>query len=172
MTYNKSLDIRLAELNDLGDILDILDKAAIWMFEKGITNQWIPGEVFKYDHYYKDAIEQGHLYVATSHEQAVGTVLIRWSDDDIWDDGCKSSGYIHHLAVDRCTSIQELGHKILAWSESKIIESDKSKVRLDCIESNTRLNEYYLERGYNFVKTFEYYDGDKGNLYEKSVLKA
>ncbi len=82
--------------------------------------------------------------------------------------GCEL-GYIHHLAIDRECSINALGEKLLMWAENKIKTSGKNNIRIDCIASNITLNNYYISRGYEFIKKYEYDDGVIGNLYEKSV---
>ena len=70
------IEIRIAEMNELKQILTILDKATIWLYEIGIMNQWTPGEVFKYDEYYENAIEWKHWYVALNKNKIVGTYLL------------------------------------------------------------------------------------------------
>jgi len=167
---NDTIEIRLATMDELGQILSILDKAAIWLFDIGIKNQWIPGEVYKPDIYYENAIKNKQWYVALENEVIVGTFLIRWTDKNIWQDRDKSAGYIHHLAIDRTCSIPSLGEKLLQWVEERIKMGGKDKIRLDCMATNKRLNEYYLTKGYQFVKQYEYYDGEMGNLYEKPLI--
>jgi len=166
---NDKIDIRLAQNSDINTILSILDKAAIWLYEIGITNQWVPGEIFEYDHYYKEAIEKNHLYVAVKEGIVIGTFLIRWSDKVLWGVEDDHAGYIHHLAIDRAYSNKGLGQKLLDWAENKIRSNGKSTIRLDCVDTNTKLNQYYLDKGYKYVRSIEYYDGDIGNLYEKNI---
>ncbi len=55
------------------------------------------------------------------------------------------------------------------WAENKIKTSGKNNIRIDCIASNKKLDNYYVSRGYEFVRKHEYCDGVIGNLYEKSV---
>lgn len=135
-----------------------------------IKDQWIPGEVFKYDEYYIKSIEQKHIYAARINGEMVGTFLIRWSDKEIWKEDDSDSCYIHHLAIDRNCPITSLGERLHNWAESKIRSCGKANIRLDCVQSNIRLNQYYLDRDYKLVGEFTYYDGVIGNLFEKSVL--
>jgi len=159
--------IRLADLSDLQRVLSILDNAAKWLFEIGIKNQWLPGEVFEYQDYYLDAIKNKELYVAKKDHKVIATFLLRGSDKDIWKDETVDAAYIHHLAIDRNTSISGFGGKLLAWAETYVKSEGKKKIRLDCIQSNKKLNDYYLSKAYKFKGEFKYYDDDLGNLYEK-----
>jgi len=165
--FENEIEIRQADINDLDEILTILDKAAIWLHEIGITNQWTPGEVFIDDGYFKNSILQNHFFVAINKNKIVGTFLIRWSDKDLWGENDGDAGYIHHLAIDRNCSIVNLGNKLLELAENKIRDNNKTYIRLDCIENNQKLNQYYLDRNYDFIKHCIYYDDSTGNLYEK-----
>ena len=84
MISENEIEVRIAEMNELNQILTILDKAAIWLYEIGIMDQWTPGEVFNCDEYYENSIEWKHWYVALNKNKIVGTFLIRWSDKEIW----------------------------------------------------------------------------------------
>jgi len=164
-----NINIRLASSNDIDAILDILHKAAVWMHENGITNQWMPGNAYKDRDYYISTIEQKQFYIASFNNESVGVFLIRWSDKDIWGEDHSRCGYIHHLAIDREFAPKGLGDQLLQWAENKIKISGKSHVRLDCISANVKLNQYYLDKGYTLIKLYQYDDGKMGKLYEKSV---
>ncbi|MBI9014817.1 MAG: GNAT family N-acetyltransferase [Clostridiales bacterium] len=166
-TYDNEIEIRPADIHDLDNILTILDNAALWLHEIGITNQWTPGEAFVDDGYFKNSILQNYFFVALNKNEIVGAFLIRWSDEDLWGFNDDNAGYIHHLVIDRNCSVKSLGSKLLSFAEDKIRDNGKRYIRLDCIENNQKLNQYYLERNYKFIKHCEYYDGTTGNLYEK-----
>lgn len=59
--------------------------------------------------------------------------------------------YLHRLVVDRRYSGLGLGPSILAWIEDGVRFEGKDRIRLDCIEWNTKLNEFYASNGYEFV---------------------
>jgi len=139
------------------------------MYENAITCQWMPGNAYKDRDYYMSTIDQKLFYVALSENKIVGVFLIRWSDKDIWGDDLNLCGYIHHLAIDRAYSSIGLGDALLLWAEEKIRNKSKRFVRLDCISANTKLNQYYLNRGYQLVKSYQYSDGKMGKLYEKAL---
>ena len=156
--------IRRAAIDDAPILLSLWLDAAEWLQAKGI-DQWHPSR-FSLDGAIA-AIRDAEVYIAELGREAVGTYLIMWSDPVIWrelDDG--EAGYIHKLAVRRDCKGRGLVLKLLRDAERRIAGRGKRLIRLDCMADNERLNRYYLDAGYAFVRR-HVDDGWSANLYEK-----
>ncbi|NIK80029.1 GNAT superfamily N-acetyltransferase [Paenibacillus castaneae] len=160
-----TLDVRLASIDDGETIVKLWQDSARWLLSKGI-NQWRP-EYFNVSQV-KDWIDHNaEIYLASLNNEIVGTLLICWSDPSVWgelDDD--DSGYIHRFAISRNHVGSGIGESFLKWAENYIRLSGKSKVRLDCMAANDKLNQYYQRNGYQYVKTTAD-ETWRANLYEK-----
>ncbi|MCM3783481.1 GNAT family N-acetyltransferase [Neobacillus mesonae] len=162
------IEVLPASLTDSSDILELWKGSARWIQSKGI-NQWHPDEfslIMVEEMMEKDDLE---FFLAKINGRAVGTLYISWSDPVLWGelDDSLSSGYIHRFAVSRDHMGEGIGRELLIWAENYIRSKGKHQIRLDCMADNERLNQYYIESGYTFIKRLHWENGWKINLYEK-----
>jgi ribosomal protein S18 acetylase RimI-like enzyme len=112
----------------------------------------------------------GSAYVARLSNEPVGTLLLQWTDDIIWEN-YSDAGYVHQLAVKNGFHGQNLGAQILDWASGEVAKRRKKFLRLDCHSDNTKLCNYYENLG--FVLVGHKSIPDRGNyiasLYERSV---
>jgi len=164
---HRPLNIRPATPDDAQDVLNVWMNAAEWLQSKGI-DQWNP-EQFSLD-FVMACIRDSEVFLAEAGHAIVGTYLLTWSDPSIWRElDNAESGYIHKLAVRRDFKGQGIGRLLLEHAENRIMEQGKRCIRLDCMADNERLNRYYLDAGYTYVRRFDG-DGWSANLYEKRVV--
>jgi hypothetical protein len=133
---NTRIEFRVASPDEADDVLSVLDEAAAWLQEQGIT-QW-PGR-FELA-WISDAIREGETWLVEVDGRISATVT-----DPVWGDADGSAAYIHRMAVRR----QEpgLGAVILAWvADSR--RHGRDAVRLDRVASNDRLRAYYVRAGF------------------------
>lgn len=136
----------------------VLDTAA-WLQSKGLS-QWdalLEGED---SHNLAGAILRGEVFAFKSRQlnQLIGVVLLQlnpsewdynlWGKEDPFHD---SSIYLHRLAVSRSYGGKGLGGLILGWSEWEISFANKDRIRLDCVEHNEHLNQFYRKSGYEYM---------------------
>ena len=100
---------RLAKLDQVDAVLGVLNEAAAWLRDQGITqwparfeSSWIEG-----------AILQSETWLVEVEGAIAGTVTVDWSDP-VWSDVCGDAAYIHRMAVRR--RCRGLGSVILAWA--------------------------------------------------------
>ena len=131
--------------DDAKALFEIIKRRIEWMDENSI-DQWNNHDylnVFPLGYYLKKA-DEGALYVYKKGGKTVCGAVIGDSDRR-WDDG-EAALYIHNFASD--IGYPGAGRKLLLF----LIETAKSRgcrwVRLDCDESNKRLNEYYDAFGF------------------------
>ncbi|MCR8843304.1 GNAT family N-acetyltransferase [Paenibacillus sp. SC116] len=160
-----SIDVSPASIEESHEILKLLKGAASWIQSKGI-NQWHPDEIHL-EHVHEFFHNGCEFFLARMNAEIVGTLFICWSDPRVWEElDDERSGYIHKFAVGRDYVGLGIGRQLLGWAEQYIRDKGK-KIRLDCMAENHRLNQYYVESGYKYVKRLEWENGWKISLYEK-----
>lgn len=157
--------VKKASKNDIKEYYNILIDRINWLKEKNI-NQLDESYLvdFNYDYFIKN---KNNMHVAVKDNKVVGGMLIR--DRDIYYSRKGKSFYIHHFI-----SLKEeksVGSILLDYALKYAKENNKDYLRLDCINTNEKLNSYYLKNGFICtdiqIKKDNYY-----NLYEKEVIKA
>ena len=64
--------------------------------------------------------------------------------------------YVHGLMTDRGHAGTGLGASLLAWAADQARQTGAEALRLDCIETNVRLRQYYSGQGFRPVGRFAY----------------
>lgn len=159
--------IRKAVPDDAPRMLELWKRLGEWLRERGI-DMWRP-ERFSLDEiqaFFKDGAD---LYLAEMDGSLAGTYVIMWSDPSIWGESdSTAAGYIHRLAVDRRYRGRGIGSRLLRDAEDRIRQNGKTVARLDCMADNERLNRYYRDHGYQFVRRVDA-GSWSANLYEKRL---
>ncbi|MFC4777153.1 GNAT family N-acetyltransferase [Paenibacillus sp. GCM10023252] len=162
---DQELIIRLASFEDATIVLELWQESARWLQSKNI-NQWKP-ENFNLEKVFKFMNNGSNVYLAELNREIVGTYLITWNDPFIWeelDNG--SSGYIHKFVVNRKFKGNSIGLRLLRSAEEQIRNKGKEYIRLDCMAENQRLNQYYCDAGFNYIRRVNG-EGWSANLYQK-----
>lgn len=164
----EDLVIRKAAPEDARRILELWQGLGTWLQSEGI-DQWRP-DLFSLDEILGYLADGSELMLAVRHDDLAGTYLIMWSDPSVWGELDEAdAGYIHRLAVSRTYRGLKLGRVLLQHAEARIKQNGKKTARLDCMADNERLNRYYRDCGYAFVKRREM-GSWSANLYEKTLL--
>jgi ribosomal protein S18 acetylase RimI-like enzyme len=165
LSSNHIIDVRPPTFDESADILELWQESGKWLQAKGI-DQWNP-ESFKIEDVL-DYFENGsEVFLAKLNGKIAGTFIICWSDPDIWEELDNiETGYIHKLTVNRILKGLGIGQFLLSWAEEYLNGKDKKLLRLDCMTKNIRLNQYYQELGYRYIRSKIDWNI---NLYEKPV---
>ncbi|MEH7884269.1 GNAT family N-acetyltransferase [Bacillus sp. JJ1609] len=141
--------IRLANTEDQKKVLNVLNKAALDLQNKGI-NQW------DYPWNENDAfnqIQSNYLYIVSVDEQLMGTFGIkeinRLSDCLIDPD----SQYLFQIAILPEYQGKGYGRAIIDWACGYALETNVS-LYLDCWAGNDKLKSFYQENGFNYEGDF------------------
>ncbi|MBB3067694.1 5,10-methylene-tetrahydrofolate dehydrogenase/methenyl tetrahydrofolate cyclohydrolase/GNAT superfamily N-acetyltransferase [Paenibacillus baekrokdamisoli] len=159
-----TIDVKRAAIEESSDVLQLWKGSAQWLQSKGI-NQWDP-DFFRIEQIHESFQDGSEIYIARLNGELVGTLQIWWSDPEVWealDD--QESGYIHRFAVSRNHGGLGIGSLLLDWAETYIRSKGKHQVRLDCMATNERLNQYYLDNGYQPRGVKVWGNGWKSNLF-------
>ena len=165
--YNsEEIKIELSKSTDISYIIEILKQRCDWL-KKNNMEQW--GDWYcttKYNtNYFKKAMEINKFYIVKQGTEVKGG-LLKNSDKEYWNDN-EEAYYIHHFATK--LGLPQLGVLVLNCIENIAKANKKSCIRLDCMQSNKKLNKYYKDYGFENVGfgDFPY----KHNLWEKKITQ-
>lgn len=97
-------------------------------------------------------VESRSLYVLRHLGVIIGTVTLTWDRPLFWMTDSEAAGYIHTIVVDRAFGGYGLGRDLLLWCGRQILHTGRKLSRLDCVQTNSRLREYYERAGYLHVR--------------------
>jgi ribosomal protein S18 acetylase RimI-like enzyme len=163
-----TLSMTLARKNDLVTISKILTDATKHK-NKYQDRTW--GDEAWSEQEVKGMMREGDTYLLRLGSETVGTLMLLWEDDQSWDDQPPVAGYLHKLAIKDGFHGQDLGSQAIELALSKVIEKNRSFLRLDCEESNQTLCQYYENHGFHKVgsKTFTSKSNYTAALYERAA---
>lgn len=159
------MKIELAKESDILSILEILKQRCEWLRQNKI-NQW--GDYYYTELYNKDyfiKVRNIHkLYVVKEKDEVIGLFLLKTEDQKYWKDNEKAY-YIHHFATK--LGYPNLGLEILSFIENLAKQNSIKYIRLDCMKTNKKLNQYY--QNYGFENKGEGEEPYPHRLWEKKV---
>lgn len=162
-----SLVISPATRADIDAMVQILSEGVAYKQQHG-DDSWGSGLYTKAE--VKGLLQTGSAHVARLDNEPVGTLLLQWTDDIIWEND-SGAGYVHQLAVKNSFHGQNLGTQILDWAAAEAAKHGKKYLRLDCHSDNKKLCAYYESQG--FIQVGHKSIPDRGNyvasLYERTV---
>jgi len=169
MKFGK-ITFRTAKPQELSLALSLLKEAAKWLRDKD-TEQWSfwinpPHEKVTW---IKEGFEAKEFYFAHQNDALLGMFRLMYFDKKYWgkrNDRFDKAAYVHSLTIRREFVGQGLGALFLRKIEEKLRGENIFKFRLDCMQSNQGLCNYYENQG--FVKVGEVkMSWAVQNLYEK-----
>ncbi|MFI9206417.1 GNAT family N-acetyltransferase [Streptomyces sp. NPDC053048] len=150
------LIMREATPSDMPALMGLRIEAEQWLAAAGV-DQWrdarTRGPALKK---WMADIEAGRTWIAvTKADDVLGTVTLARPDMDFWttEDQPDSAAYVGKLITARAAAGLDLGDRILDWVGATARQRGLPWVRLDCWRDNTRLQNYYLRRGFRHVRT-------------------
>jgi GNAT superfamily N-acetyltransferase len=141
--------IEQATVTDAEALLAMRERLSAWLALRDVV-QWQPGSLSA--ERIREQIAAGSVYVGRLRGQLVGSATITDEDPHIWGNDSTKAGYVHRLMVDRRWAHRGFGAELLTWAEEYCRANAKTHVRLDCVEINTTLIEYYRNAGYKEVR--------------------
>lgn len=146
---SQELDIRLATPDDLALVSDIYSSACLWLHNvKGITDLW-SREVSAEE--MQELVGSNQLYLAFVSNEAAGAFKLT-EQDRLWEaqDGAI---YVHAFAVHRKFEGMGIGKKMLDWAGDLARKKGKQYLRLDCMDQDPGLKQYYAKAGFELLGT-------------------
>nr|WP_279672371.1 GNAT family N-acetyltransferase [Flexivirga meconopsidis] len=122
---------------------------ADWLLDRGVE-QWHPDDVPLKD--IRAQVAAGEWFVLTGADDTiVATVRYLHRDDDVWPGDETPAAYLHGLMVDRSHAGTDVGGELLRWAERRAADEGRDHLRLDCVEANHALRNYYASQGFREV---------------------
>lgn len=163
--YMAGLNIKLALVQDIKDILELIKLRCDWLEKNNIEQwgDWYYKELYNMD-YFLNNMKINQLYVVKNESELIGLFLIK-NNDELWKDN-EEAYYLHHFITK--VGYSGIGDEILKYITKLSIKNDVKYIRLDCVKNNSKLNDYYINHG--FIKVG---DGEIAeysyNLYQKRI---
>ena len=143
-----------ASESDAPQVLALIRDRIQWMRETGLR-QWDAVDYWGFfpESYFFQAIADQRLYVVeeTGGGRVVCAGVLSFQDPD-WTDGVPAV-YLHNFAGAR--DAPGAGGFFLERGEDYTRAHGRTRFRLDCMESNKKLNQYYERRGFRAVGRVE-----------------
>ncbi len=142
--------IRWASPADIPRLVELLTEAATWARARGIERWWpvpFPSE------WVERRVARSEVAVLVEGPQLLGTLTLLREDPVMWGPQAPGAGYVHRLAVRRSRAGEGLGRRLLEWADGVVRERGGSQLRLDCLESNVSLVNYYRGLGFRVVRS-------------------
>ncbi|MET8506033.1 GNAT family N-acetyltransferase [Streptomyces sp. NPDC004787] len=144
--------IERATSRDLPLLLAFREEAASWLTAMG-SDQW--QRPYPADRLLA-TIQAGVVYMVRDGDATAATItLTPEAEDGLWTarELQEPSMFINKLTVARTHAGQDLGGRLLDWAGDRAYRSGALWLRLDAWTTNRKLQEYYLQHGFNHVRT-------------------
>ncbi|WP_057765187.1 GNAT family N-acetyltransferase [Cytobacillus praedii] len=154
----RDYEVSVATSKEADHILGLLKEVAKWLKEKGI-DQWGFLAGGGEDDEVRQAINNKETFIVKRDGEIVATFTLYQSqsswDKYIWGNLNNEAVYLHRLAITRSKIGSGLGKEVLLWLETYLKKEGKNTIRLDCVGSNSKLNEFYRSNGFENVGTVD-----------------
>jgi GNAT superfamily N-acetyltransferase len=101
-------------------------------------------------------IEAGTVFMLRDGHTTAGTITLTpeaeeglWTDEELGE----PSMFINKLTVAREYAGQDLGGRLLDWAGDRAYRAGARWIRLDAWTTNKKLQEYYVEHGFTYIRT-------------------
>jgi GNAT superfamily N-acetyltransferase len=166
-----TLELRQATMADLPILVDLYKATQRWLVRKG-SDQWQNSREEKVRENIECSVVRGECFVAIQHGEIVGTVTVdEYADPEFWheSDEPKAALYLHRMMVDRRAAGHDIGETLLRWAENLAMARGRKWLRLDAWKTNTALHDYYLQQGFEHVRTVALQHRGSGALFQREV---
>ncbi|MFD8118619.1 GNAT family N-acetyltransferase [Streptomyces microflavus] len=146
--------LRLATTADVEALMALRIEAEGWLAAAGIDQWRNPQTRGPALAKWMTDIEASRTWVIED-QSVLATVTLAAADMDFWqpDDSPDSAVYVAKLITTRAAKGSGLGGRLLDWAGSQAREQGKPWVRLDCWRDNLALQRFYLDEGFEHVRT-------------------
>lgn len=143
------MEIRLAKLKDLEQVVFILNEATLELQQKGIHQWEYPWDKNKI----QNQIKNNYSYVLLRHNKIIGTFCINDIDyiNDLTVD--EESKYLSQIAILPKFQGRNVGSAINDFTCS-FVKGLNQTLYLDCWAGNEKLKEFYLRNGLEYIGDF------------------
>ena len=159
-----------ATRNDVDTILNLLEARVGWLRARG-SDQW--STWLTWPAQLPDSIDRDEVILLYDGPEPVATMTISQDGDpDFWTPAelAEPALYVSKLATRLDRAGEEIGRLLLDWSVNYAHELGAHFVRLDVWRSAVDLHDYYLKRGWHYVRTVYAPHRHSGTLFERPAV--
>ncbi len=170
--------IRRAKVSDLGIVISLIDQAARWLRTMD-TDQWRhpwPTRAGRVRRIAED-LKLGKTLIAWDNVTPAATITIEYGRNqnlpELWrpdDDGPAVS--VHRVVVNRRYAGIRLGKALLEWAGREAAHYGMEWVRIDVWRTNERLQGYYEDQNFKFVRYHDDKSYPSGALFQRRISDA
>jgi GNAT superfamily N-acetyltransferase len=159
--------IKLAESDDGQKVIHFLKRIAQWLKNNGI-NQWGYLLGGGDDEEILEAVNREETYIVLNADELVATFTIsetqsEWDIHIFGEEVAHDSLYLHRFAITPELIGKGMGRDVLDGIERNI-HTEKTLLKLDCVSDNSKLNQFYLNNGFDYIG-----ETDHHNKYQKKI---
>lgn len=161
---------------DEAAIRALQDEAIAWLRSRG-TDQWQNLRPARHGtgRSLAEAISRGEVYLVRDGARIIGTVTVDdFADPEFWtpEDDPDDALYIHRMVVARSASGQDVGGQMIAWALDRTRALGRTWLRLDAWRTNPALHDYYLQHGFEHVRTVPLPHRGSGTLFQRRASES
>ena len=153
-----------AQQNDTQTVLEVLQKAALWLESNGEA-MWKADEI-SLESIAPD-VANGMFFLAECENEVAGVMKFQLEDELFWPDVPPGeAAYVHRLAVRRRFAGGSVSRALLQWAARRTYELGRPFLRLDCEAARPKVRAVYERFGFRhhsdrqvgpyFVARYEY----------------
>jgi hypothetical protein len=160
-----TIPIRLAAVDDVKTIIDMVDEAAAWLGTKS-TDQWATPWPTKpaRDARVLRGIRGGSTWIAERRGKPIATITYRQSGNQrLWttQEQRDPAVYVSRLIVSRMNAGDQIGADMIDWAADRARRSWQAEwIRIDVWTTNIALHNYYKEQQFRPVRVCDFEDPD------------
>ncbi|MFE4817859.1 GNAT family N-acetyltransferase [Streptomyces sp. NPDC056704] len=141
-----------AQPDDVAKLLAFREEAAAWLTRLGI-DQW--QRPYPADRLLA-TIKADTVFMVMDGDETVATItLTPEAEEGLWTEAelVEPSRFINKLTVARTHAGQNIGGRLLDWAGDRAYREGAKWLRLDAWTANEALQRYYLQQGFDYVRT-------------------
>lgn len=146
------MTIKLATFKDKEQIIDILYELALYLKDKKIEQwqEWLAPKESDLN-WITDLINNSSFFLILKDNTTIGIFSLADQDAKYWGKSNDKSKYLHSLGILPQFKNNEIGKTVISLIKTQLKEKDYTFLRLDCISSNQKLKNYYLNQEFDEV---------------------
>jgi GNAT superfamily N-acetyltransferase len=158
--------IEQAQDADLDAIIALRKYAELWLHEAGVE-QWT--DTAWGIRTIRQGVADGATYIARDQGGIIASFTLNGPDPDFWGDADDPDDalYLYKFMIGPGWRGTGLGDDLLDWCCAHAASEGKRWLRLDCWRDNTGLHRYYLNRGFEHVRTMTVQGRYSGALFQR-----
>ncbi|MEU1562755.1 GNAT family N-acetyltransferase [Streptomyces mirabilis] len=141
-----------AQPDDVAKLLAFREEAAAWLTRLGF-DQW--QRPYPADRLLA-TIKADTVFMVMDGDETVATItLTPEAEEGLWTEAelDEPSRFINKLTVARTHAGQNIGGRLLDWAGDRAYREGAKWLRLDAWTANEALQRYYLQQGFDYVRT-------------------